>query len=140
MTADTPKSSREAFNERTEFTLDRLDYRLRRDPLTIMPVLALARDADGLTKHEDRVRAVELLTPYIFENTTVGPAVFRGWDLLVRKIAEQDLVAGYRLASDSYNKLQGGEQIHRGVAKLFSDISGIWETNRQRALLRYEND
>lgn len=140
MVTGNKKSSQQAFNERASFALDSLDFTLRRDVLTTMKVMAVAKSADGLTEQKDRVLAAQLLAPYIFENTTLGPAVFSGWDRLVRKIAEEDLTQGYRFASDAYNKLQGGEQLYSKVGTLFFDISREWEARRQRALMRFEND
>ena len=140
MTTDKPKSGLEAFNERARFSLDTLDFTLRRDVLTTMKVMALAKNVDGLTELKDRVHAADLLSRYIFEDTTLGPAVFQGWDRLVRKIAEDDLPQACRFAGDAYNKLRGGEQLYGKVSQLFFDISSVWEANRQRALMRYDND
>ena len=77
MTGTSFEERKKAFNEAAETSLQNMEYRLYRDPLITMGVMAFAKKVLDLTDHGARVRAAQLLAPYVMQGGTMGYAVFQ---------------------------------------------------------------
>lgn len=134
MTGTSFEERKKAFNDAAETALQNMEYRIYRDPLITMGVMAFAKKALDLTDHGARVRAAQLLAPYVMQGGTMGYAVFQTWEPLVRKIGEADPIRAEKLSGAYFNMMEDSADPRFAKAyKLYSDMSNLVQQNRAMA-------
>ncbi|WP_435640794.1 hypothetical protein [Micavibrio aeruginosavorus] len=109
------------FHVAAEDTLNTLEYRLRKDPLVIMPVIAMIKKTGDLMDLNARVRAIELLAPYAVSNDSVGHAAFTVFTELARKIVDEDPRRVYRLSVYVIGAMDEQDTRYLKVLTLFNE-------------------